>query len=126
MVLLGAPCKHKPFSLTPAWICIQEAGVCRTRGRHLGKARAEEDRDPLQDWIAKSQAEANVGHHWSMVPQVDINSIHSSALWRLKEGQMKHEAENWDTAQKGSGLTEDDFKHAIQVGLLALLAVHSR
>eukprot|EP00891_Asterochloris_glomerata_P002106 jgi/Astpho2/2106/Aster-x0082 len=27
---------------------------------------------------------------------------------------MKHEAENWDTAQKGSGLTEDDFKHAIQ------------
>ena len=109
MMAFGVPCRHQAFSLTPAWSYIQEAGVDSTRGRALGKARAEADQDPLQE------AEANAGHHWNVVPRVDSDSIHSRALWRLKEGQMEHEKDNWDSAQEGSGLTEDEFRHAFQV-----------
>ena len=110
-MLSGVPCKYKAFCLqnTPAWSCIQKAVVCTTRGRHFGKTWAEADQEPLQE------AESNAEHHWNVVPRVDSDSIHSRALWRLKEGQMKHEQENWDSAQEDSGLTEDEFRHAFQV-----------
>ena len=104
-----ALCKPKSFSLTPACSCNPEAGVCKTRGRHLGRARAQADQDPVQE------AEADVGHHWNVVPRLDSHSIHTRALWNFREGQNKHEAENWELAQEDSGLTEDEFRHAFQV-----------